>query len=212
MTKNLDKFKDIITDMNACELWYEGIEKEYRYKFGGKGLIIGVGNAGGNFLKRCIRDGFHSENPIMLLSCNEDEIGEEDISYSYLFKGDSVRLEQHLALYKSKCEGIPFTIIVGGLGRSSSVNIKRIAEVARKNGLIVIVVGYYPFRFESEEVKKRADSIIKDLRDNTVCEQLLVVDNGDTLFFVDKTALMPRLYAFIDEPIRGYIEYLSMKP
>lgn len=76
----------------------------------------------------------------------------------------------------------------------------------------MIVAGYYPYQFESEEVKEHADSIIEGLRDNEVCEQLLVVDNGATLSFVDKKALMPRLYAFIDEPIRGYIDYLSMKP
>lgn len=212
MINNLDKYRDIVTDMNACELWYEEIEEEYGdHWFKSKGLIIGVGNAGTNFLKRCIKDGFYADNPIMLFSCNEDEINDEDILASSFYKGDIICLEQHLILYKKQREDVPFVFIVCGFGGRSSSNIKLIAEDAHRIGLKVIVVGYYPFEYESSEIKERADSIIDALRCDATCEQLLVIDNSASLSFVDNTVLMPRLYSLIDEPIRGYLEYLSNK-
>jgi len=159
-------------------------------------VVVGVGGGGCNTIKRLIDYGTKSAH---LVAVNTDRIHLDTIGQpaKKVLIGQSITRGlgaggypdvAHKAAEASRpelqlvLEGADVVFLVSGMGGGTGTGASPVvAELARKEGAIVIGIVTYPFRIEKARLEK-AKQGVDEMR--KVCDTLVIIDNQKLLDFV----------------------------
>lgn len=168
--------------------------------------IIGVGNAGVNFLDRLL-----VSNPFFsgLIAVNNDH---DALTASVVLTQialaseaePGVALEQVLPQLESEIQEASMILFCAGLGgETASALLPTLATVAKKNKKLVLACVTQPFSFEGKRAQSLASTTLSSLKQ--ICDGVVVIDNNQIATLSTSKAGLGETFAASDEAMQIFL-------
>jgi cell division protein FtsZ len=186
--------------------------------------VVGVGNAGINAVNRMIATGLHgvefitinSDRDMRQRSAARHQIrmgdgkgeGGGGVGYGDMSQNPERAARQAIVELYQALAGSDMVFITAGMGGETSAGASAIvAEVARKQGALVIGVVTYPFLFEGQRRAIMADSGINRLKSQV--DTLIVLANDRLLRHAYQRLPLAQTFSLADDLLRQAVQAIT---
>jgi len=210
-------------ETTAKYTWHNTMSQEIRQPDNCRTLVIGVGGAGCNTVTRLMEMGAVGLECVAIntdavhLRASEASrkilIGEK-LTRGFGVGGDPklgrAAIEESIAIIEDLLSGVDIVFLTAGLGGGTGTGAAPVvAEIARRNGTVVVGVVTTPFRIEKGRMKYAAAALTEMRRE---CDTVVVIDNNKLMQLVPQ---LPLSEAFrvadqvLAKMIKGVVEMIS---
>ncbi len=210
-------------ETTAKYTWHNTMSQEIRQPDNCHTLVIGVGGAGCNTVTRLMEMGAVGLECVAIntdaVHLHASEASRKILIGEKLTRGFGVggdpklgraAIEESRAIVEDLLSGVDIVFLTAGLGGGTGTGAAPVvAEIARRNGTVVVGVVTTPFRIEKGRMKYAAAALTEMRRE---CDTVVVIDNNKLMQLVPQ---LPLSEAFgvadqvLAKMIKGVVETIS---
>jgi len=212
-----------LVDRALQNLWHESVQKGLREPGYCRIMVVGVGGAGNNTVSRIMETGIVGAECIALntdmqhlntIHANNKILIGETVTRGLGSGGDPklgrAAIEESKEKIDALLKDVDIVFVTAGMGGGTGTGAAPVvAEIARKNGAIVVGVVTMPFKMEKGRIEI-GEQGLKEMR--KACDTIIVIDNNKLLELAPQ---LPLNEAFsvadrvLSNMVKGIVEVIS---